>query len=177
MSADGLVPPRPQALGPTHQPAQLPKLWPASLPQSSPRLACPSTGPKSAPWPPSPPSGAVTHRRRAPRGEKNGSVRPGPAPSRPALAGARLSFLTFLDHRLVQKAHSRVIHGLRTGEAVVRALVDLASFRFPSPAVPAPCPACSLSSCSGRRALRSGGLGWVQGSQRLGTIWAVGTSP
>lgn len=49
-------------------------------------------------------------------------------------------FLTFLDHGLVQEAHSWLIHGLRT-EVVVRALVDLASCRFPSPCCP--CPVCS----------------------------------
>lgn len=45
-------------------------------------------------------------------------------------------FLTFLDHGLVQKTHSGLIHGLKTGEAVVRALVDLVPCHFPSPCCP-----------------------------------------
>lgn len=45
-------------------------------------------------------------------------------------------FLTFLDHRLVQKAHSRLIHGLQIGEAVVRVLVDLVPCHFPSSCSP-----------------------------------------
>lgn len=143
----------------------------------SPRLACPSTGPKSAPWATKPTKRGGDHRRRAPTGEKMGLCAPGLHHRARLCPGRCTPVLTFLDHRLVQKAHSRIIHSLRTGGAVVRALVDLVSFHFPSPAVPAPCPACSLSSCSGQRALRSGRLRWDQGSQRLGTIWAVGISP
>lgn len=45
-------------------------------------------------------------------------------------------FLTFLDHGLVQKTHCRLIHGLKIGEAVVGALVDLVPCHFLSPCCP-----------------------------------------
>lgn len=53
--------------------------------------------------------------------------------------GRCMSFLTFLDHRLVQEAHSWLIHGLQIGEVVVRALVDIASC-----CVPSSCSPCSI---------------------------------
>lgn len=42
--------------------------------------------------------------------------------------GSRTSFLTFLDHRLVQEAHSGVIYRLQIEEMTVRARVDLVAW-------------------------------------------------
>lgn len=87
-------------------------------------------------------------------------------------------FLTFLDHRLIQEAHSRFIHGLQIGEAVVSTLVDLVSFRFPSPHCP------WSRSCLLRPAHiivawgRTGGTRIRRGSApTVWSIWAQGTSP
>lgn len=65
-------------------------------------------------------------------------------------------FLTFLDHRLVQEAHSWLIHGLRT-EVVVRAFVDLVSCRFPRPCCP--CPVCSAQRAPLSPEAETGGTG------------------
>lgn len=42
-------------------------------------------------------------------------------------------FLTFLDHRLVQEAHSRLVHGLQIGQGSGKGARRLVSCRFPSP--------------------------------------------
>lgn len=63
-------------------------------------------------------------------------------------------FLTFLDHGLVQEAHSWLIHGLQIGEVVVRAPVDIGSCSFPSPCYP--CPVCSPNAHHCRLRLRAG---------------------
>lgn len=136
VSKTGAAHPRPQALGPTHKPAQLPGSG------QNPSLCCPSSGPVRGPagWPLSP----ATHRRQAPWG--NGFLRRkevggwdwGACTGSPSSALGRCTlFLTFLDHGLVEKAHSRLIHDLQIGEAVVRVLVDLVFCHF-------------LSSCSPR---------------------------
>lgn len=120
--------PGPQALGPTHPPAQLPKLWPA-----------PHPGPPPPPLPLYWAEGCPVATKRggdAPRGEKMALCAQGLHHLARFCPGRCTPFLTFLDHRLVQEAHSRIIHGLPIGEAVVRVRVDLVSFRFPSPRCP-----------------------------------------
>lgn len=150
--------------------SQPPTPRPPSPPSLLPAPPLPLFTAAGCPWPP---RGAVTHRRGAPAGEKMGLCARGLHRLARFCPGGCTPLLTFLDHGLVQQAPSRVIHGLRRAETVVvRALADLVSCRFPSPARPGPCPACS-----GHRARRSGGLGWGQDSPRLGTICAAHLGP